>query len=500
VIIDLLCYRRHGHNEADEPAVTQPMMYKKIRRHPTVRQVYADRLIAENVIAPDDGQEMVENYRSSIEQGVVEARPVMCALQHPYVVNWRPYRHTHWRDATPTAVDKDKLRRLGLKMLTLPEETELHPRVAKIWAERKKMSQGDQMADWGFAENLAYATLIDEGYPVRLSGQDSGRGTFFHRHAVVHDQLTGNSIIPLQSMRENQPRFTVIDSILSEEAVLGFEYGYATAEPDTLTIWEAQFGDFANVAQVVIDQFITSAGTKWGLLCGLTMLLPHGYEGQGAEHSSARMERFLQLCAEHNVQFCVPTSPAQIFHLLRRQMVRPYRKPLIIMSPKSLLRHRLATSSLDELADGRFNTVIPEIDPLDPQGILRIVVCTGKVYYDLLEARRARGLDNVAIIRVEQLYPFPKQAFADAVEPFVNADEIIWCQEEPQNQGAWDQVKHRFHALLEAGKRLYFVGRPASAAPAVGHYRVHVQQQDQLVDEALSGRVNPSMNRRMPCK
>jgi len=362
------------------------------------------------------------------------------------------------------------------------------------------MAQGDQLANWGFAETLAYATLVDAGFPVRLSGQDAGRGTFFHRHAKIHSQETGEDYTPLQHVSERQGAFIAIDSILSEEAVLGFEYGFATAEPNALTIWEAQFGDFANGAQVVIDQFITSAGTKWGLSCGLVMLLPHGLEGQGAEHSSARLERYLQLCAEHNIQVCVPTTPAQMFHVLRRQMLRDFHCPLIVMTPKSLLRHRLAVSSLEELADGAFQTVIPEIDPIEPGDVDRVVFCAGKVYYDLIEARRARGLSNVAIIRIEQLYPFPKEAFADAIAAYPDTQEIIWCQEEAQNQGAWDQIKHRFHNLIQAGKLPYYVGRPASAAPAVGHRSVHVEQQERLIDEALSGRINPSMNRRIPAE
>jgi 2-oxoglutarate dehydrogenase E1 component len=501
VIIDLVCYRRHGHNEADEPAVTQPVMYKKIRRHPTARELYAERLVAEGLISPDQGRAMVESYRGSIEQGVVEACPGLCALKNPYKVDWSRFRNVDWDHPADTRLPKPVLTDLGLRLAKLPEGFELHPRVAKIWTERRKMALGDQMTDWGFAENLAYATLLHQRYPIRLSGQDSGRGTFFHRHAVVHEQNSGETYIPLQHLAADQPHFVVIDSILSEEAVLGFEYGYATAEPDTLCIWEAQFGDFANVAQVVIDQFISSAGTKWGLFCGLTMLLPHGYEGQGAEHSSARLERFLQLCAENNIQVCNCTTPAQVYHLLRRQMIRPFRKPLVVMSPKSLLRHRLATSSLDELAEGYFRPVICEVDPLETERVIRVVVCTGRVYYDLLEARRARGLDNVAIVRIEQLYPYPKEEFVASLTRFDKADEILWCQEEPQNQGAWDQIKHRFHALLEdGGKRLYYVGRPSSAAPAVGSHRVHVKQQDQLVDEALSGRVDPNMNRRMPCR
>jgi 2-oxoglutarate dehydrogenase E1 component len=335
---------------------------------------------------------------------------------------------------------------------------------------------------------------------VRLSGLDCGRGTFFHRHAVIHNQADGKSYTPLQHVGDHQGACVAIDSILSEEAVLGFEYGYATAEPHTLTLWEAQFGDFANGAQVVIDQFITSAGTKWGLDCGLVMLLPHGLEGQGAEHSSARLERFLQLCAEHNIQVCVPTTPAQMYHLLRRQMLRDFRRPLVVMTPKSLLRHRLAVSSLEELADGGFRVLIPETDPLEPAGIERVVFCSGKVYYDLLEARHARGLTNVAIIRIEQLYPFPKEEFEETVALYQDTTEIIWCQEEPQNQGAWDQIKHRFHHLIEQGKQPYYVGRAASAAPAVGHRSVHVAQQERLVDEALTGRINPKMNRRIPAQ
>jgi len=497
VIIDVVCYRRLGHNEADEPAVTQPMMYKTIRARPTSRAVYADRLADAGIVPREEAVAMIEDYRTSIEQGVVVARPVMCGLDNTYRVDWKASQRGAWDDHTDTRVPRDKLKEIAEKMLALSDEIELHPRVAKIWNERRKMANGDQMADWGFGENLAYATLVDTGYPVRLSGQDCGRGTFFHRHAVVHDQATGESYTSLQHMGEHQGAFIAIDSLLSEEAVLGYEYGFATAEPASLTLWEAQFGDFANGAQVVIDQFITSAGTKWNLGCALVMLLPHGMEGQGAEHSSARLERFLQLCAEHNIQVCVPTSPAQMFHLLRRQMLRNYRKPLIVMTPKSLLRHRLATSSLDELADGRFLPVIPEVDNIDPAKVVRVVICSGKVYYDLLEARRARGLDDVALLRLEQLYPFPKESLKEAVAPYAAAGQLIWCQEEPQNQGAWDQIKHRFYHLLGADGRIYYVGRRSSAAPAVGLRSVHVEQQERLIDEALTGRINPNMNRRI---
>ena len=498
VIIDLVCYRRLGHNEADEPSVTQPMMYKKISARPTARAVYADRLQESGIASKEDADGMMADYRHSIEHGVVVARPVLCGLDHAFKVDWSGYRGTTWDQDVDTGVPLERIKALAQTMLRVPEGFEMHPRVEKVWDERRKMAHGDQLLNWGFAENMAYATLVDAGIPVRLSGQDAGRGTFVHRHAKIHDQRTGDAYTPLQHIGEHQGAFIAIDSILSEEAVLGYEYGFATAEPNALTLWEAQFGDFANGAQVVIDQFITSAGTKWGLDCALVMLLPHGLEGQGAEHSSARLERYLQLCAEHNIQVCVRTTPAQMFHLIRRQMVRNYRKPLVVMTPKSLLRHRLAVSSLEELTFGQYQAVIPEIDPIDPAGVERVVFCSGKVYYDLLEARRARGLTNVAIIRIEQLYPFPKDQFAAALAQYPTTEEVIWCQEEAQNQGAWDQIKHRFHNLIQEGKRPHYVGRPASAAPAVGHRAAHVEQHERLIDEALTGRFNPSMNRRIP--
>jgi 2-oxoglutarate dehydrogenase E1 component len=498
VIIDLVCYRRHGHNEADEPAMTQPQMYQKIRRLPTTRSNYSDRLISEGIISPEESRDLVEDYRSSLEQNSVVARPTLSDLSYPYHVNWAPFQHVGWEEPAVTAINEKKLSWLTERLLDVPDDFELHSRVAKIMQGRYKMASGDQLVDWGFGETLAYASLLDEGTPIRLSGQDCGRGTFSHRHAVLHNQLTGDPHIPLQHLSEEQANFLVIDSLLSEEAVLGFEYGYATAEPNALTIWEAQFGDFANGAQVVIDQFITSGGAKWGLYCGLVMFLPHGYEGQGAEHSSARLERYLQLCAEHNIQICVPTTPAQVFHMLRRQMRRPMRKPLVVMTPKSLLRHRLATSALEEFTNGEFKTVIGEVDDIKPEDVEHIVICSGKVYYELLEARRARGLRNVAIIRLEQLYPFPREQFDAVIDQYSNVERLIWCQEEPQNQGAWDQIKHRFHTQLDKGKKLFYVGRGAAAAPAVGFHPVHVQQQETLIDEALTGRINPSMNRRIP--
>jgi len=498
VIIDLVCYRRHGHNEADEPAVTQPQMYQKIRRMPTTRSVYADRLISQGIVTPDQVRDLVENYRSSLEQGSVVARPTLVDLDYPYHTNFKTFENIHWEHPAQTRIPEDRLLRTANKLVQLPEGFEPHARIAKILGERRKMASGDQLIDWGFGETLAYATLVEEGFPVRLSGQDCGRGTFFHRHAVLHNQRENNVHIPLEHLMEYQADFVVIDSLLSEEAVLGFEYGYSTTDLKTLTIWEAQFGDFANGAQVVIDQFISAGGAKWGIYCGLVMFLPHGYEGQGAEHSSARLERYLQLCAEHNIQVCVPTSPAQVFHMLRRQMIRPMRKPLVVMTPKSLLRHRLAVSSLDEFTQGEFQPVIGEIDDLDPAAVEHVIVCSGKVYYELLEARRARGLHNVAIIRIEQLYPFPRKQFDDIIDQYTRVKRLIWCQEEPQNQGAWDQIKHRFHTQFEKGRQLFYVGRPAAAAPAVGYFPVHVKQQEILIDEALTGRINPLMNRRTP--
>ncbi len=499
VLIDLVCYRRHGHNESDEPAVTQPLMYQRIRQHPTPRALYAQRLIEQGLIRPEDPAQMMAEYRHALEQGLVVARPALCGLEHRFRVDWRFCCGQPWDQPVDTGVPLSTLRLLTEAMLRLPEGFRLHPRVERIWEERRRMGLGEKPIDWGYAELLAYATLLETGTPVRLSGQDVGRGTFFHRHAKVYDQMSGQEYCPLQHLGPKQAAFIAIDSILSEEAVLAYEYGFASAEPNALTLWEAQFGDFANNAQVVIDQFISSAYAKWGLYCGLVLFLPHGLEGQGAEHSSARLERFLQLCANDNMQVCIPTTPAQMFHLLRRQILRSHRTPLIVLTPKSLLRHRLAVSALDELTQGGYRLVIPEIDPIAPPEVKRVILCSGKVYYDLLEARRSRAQTDVALLRIEQLYPFPTQAFASALEPYAHVQDIIWCQEEPQNQGAWNQIKHRFHPLIQQGKRLYYVGRPASAAPAVGHRALHLKQQARLVDEALSGRYDPTLNLRTPC-
>jgi len=498
VIIDLVCYRRHGHNEADEPAVTQPMMYKKIRNHQTTREIYAQKLIAAGLIEPQHSNEMVESYRSILEQGKVVSRPIVENYKTINTVDWTPYLGGFWRDEAQTCISAERIEKLSEHLHKLPDGFEPHPRLRKILDNRHKMAIGEQMVDWGFGETLAYASLLEEGYAVRLSGQDCGRGTFFHRHAVLHNQANGEGYVPLQHINENQADFVVIDSVLSEEAVLAFEYGYATADPASLTIWEAQFGDFANGAQVVIDQFISSANSKWGLQCGLTLFLPHGYEGQGAEHSSARIERYMQLCAEHNIQVCIPSSAAQAFHLLRRQMIRPYRRPLVVMTPKSLLRHPLAASPLYKFTEGKFLPVIPDPENPDPKNVTDIILCSGKIYYELHEARKARALEHIAIVRIEQLYPFPKTEFAEATEIFSNADKMIWCQEEPQNQGAWDSIKHRFHRQMEEGRDLFYVGRPAAAAPAVGYPKLHRQQQETLIEEALTGKINPKMNTRIP--
>jgi 2-oxoglutarate dehydrogenase E1 component len=353
------------------------------------------------------------------------------------------------------------------------------------------MIDGKQALDWGMGEHLAFASLVASGYGVRITGQDCGRGTFTHRHAVLHDQnrekWDSGSYVPLENVTDNQAPFLVIDSVLSEEAVLGFEYGYSTAEPNTLVIWEAQFGDFVNGAQVVIDQFISSGEVKWGRIAGITLMLPHGYEGQGPEHSSARPERFLQLCADNNMQVCQPTTPAQIFHLLRRQMIRLFRKPLIILTPKSLLRHKEAVSSLNELAKGSFETIIGETDnSIDANKVKRVIACSGKVYYDLIAARRERKSDDVAIIRVEQLYPFPHKAFASELKKYPNVNEVVWCQDEPQNQGYWFQIQHNLLENMSDGQKLGYAGRPASASPAVGYYAKHNEQQKALLDAAFT--------------
>ena len=487
VVIDLVCYRRHGHNEGDEPAATQPLMYQVIRKKPTARQLYADKLAAEGVLTAAEAAAMIEQYRNGLDEGKPQARAALGLIGNKFTVDWSEYLGADWSEPIKTAVDMGRLRALGKAITSYPSDWVLHPRVLAVMQARERMMNGDLALDWGAAENLAYASLVQDGYPVRLTGQDSGRGTFFHRHAVLHDQATGRRYVPLQHVATNQPKFTVIDSVLSELAVMGFEYGFSTTEPHCLTIWEGQFGDFCNGAQIVIDQFISSGEAKWGRLSGITLFLPHGYEGQGPEHSSARLERFLQLCAEYNMQVCVPSTPAQMFHMLRRQMLRPLRKPLIVMTPKSLLRHPLSVSRLEELGTGAFNSVIDEIDDLKPSAVTRIVLCSGKVYFDLLKARRDAKVESVALVRVEQLYPFPSEEYESVLRKYGNAREIVWCQEEPQNQGSWYQIRHRLQSKLSAKHELLYAGRAGAAAPATGISSMHEQQQKNLVTAALQG-------------
>jgi 2-oxoglutarate dehydrogenase E1 component len=487
IVIDLVCYRRLGHNESDEPAATQPLMYQVIRNKPTVRQLYAAKLTAAGVLSAADAAAMVEQYRTGLDEGKPQARAAQGLIGNKYTVDWSEYLGADWSEPVKTAVDMSRLRTLGKAITTYPTDWKLHPRVLAIMQAREKMMNGDLALDWGAAENLAYASLIQQGYPVRLTGQDSGRGTFFHRHAVLHDQGTGRSYVPLQHLASNQPTFTVTDSLLSEEAVMGFEYGFSSTEPHCLTIWEGQFGDFCNGAQVIIDQFISSGEAKWGRLSGLTLFLPHGYEGQGPEHSSARLERFLQLCAEFNMQVCVPSTPAQMFHMLRRQMVRDLRKPLIVMTPKSLLRHPLSVSRLEELSLGGFQNVIDEVDDLKASAVARVVFCSGKVYFDLLKSRREAKIGSVAIIRLEQLYPFPSDEYEAILRKYSNAREVVWCQEEPQNQGSWYQIRHRLQSKLGPKHELLYAGRAGAAAPATGIASLHEQQQKNLVTAALQG-------------
>ncbi len=490
VVIDLVCYRRRGHNEADEPSGTQPLMYDVIKKHKTTRELYAAKLIGEGVINAEQSKAMEQDYRAALENGQHVAHSLVLEPNSKLFVDWTPYLGHKWSFECDTRVDIKLLQELASNIATVPEGFAVQRQVAKIYEDRQKMAHGAMAANWGFAETLAYATIMAEGHPIRLTGQDVGRGTFSHRHAVLHDQKDAHIYTPLANMAPDQPPFTIHDSYLSEEAVLAFEYGYSTTTPNALVIWEAQFGDFANGAQVVIDQFITSGEQKWQRLCGLTMLLPHGFEGQGPEHSSARLERYLQLCAEHNMQVCVPTTPAQIFHLMRRQVIRPLRKPLVIMSPKSLLRHKQAISTLEELAEGTFQPVIGEVDALDANKVHRVVMCSGKVYYDLYNRREELAQQNVAIVRIEQLYPFPEEQLVEELAKYKNLTSVVWCQEEPMNQGAWYCSQHHMRAALRRVKpeiHLDGVGRPHAAAPAVGYMSVHAEQQEKLVNDALNG-------------
>ena len=489
--IDLICFRKLGHNEQDTPSMTQPLMYKKIAQHPGTRKLYADKLETQGVLPVGGGDEMVKAYRAELEAGKSTSDPVITNFKGKFSVDWSPFLNRKWTDHADTAIPLAEWKRLAEKITQIPSGFKVHPLVENVLKNRAAMGRGEMNVDWGMGEHMAFASLLESGYPIRLSGEDSGRGTFTHRHSVLHDQdrekWDTGTYIPLQNVGNGQAPFTVIDSILSEEAVLGFEYGYASAEPNTLTIWEGQFGDFVNGAQVVIDQFIASGEVKWGRVNGLVMMLPHGYEGQGPEHSSARPERFMQLCADTNMQLVQPTTASQIFHLLRRQMIRSFRKPLVIFTPKSLLRNKDAASPMSEFTKGEFHTVLGEqSSELDAQKVHRVIMCSGKVYYDLVKARETKKSKDTAIIRVEQLYPFPHKSFAAELKKYPNVTELVWCQDEPQNQGAWFFIQHNILENMHDGQKLGYAGRPPSASPACGYAHLHQEQQKALVDAAFA--------------
>ena len=490
VVVDIVCFRKLGHNEQDTPSLTQPLMYKKIAAHPGTRKLYGERLATQGVLPADGPDAMVKAYRAAMDAGKHTVDPVLTNFKSKFVVDWSPFLGKKWTDAAETAIPLAEWKRLSERITSIPTNITPHQLVKKVLDDRAAMGRGEINVDWGMGEHMAFASLVASGFPVRLSGEDCGRGTFTHRHAVIHDQNREKwdvgTYVPLENVADNQAPFVVIDSILSEEAVMAFEYGYASNDPNTLVIWEAQFGDFANGAQVVIDQFIASGEVKWGRVNGITLMLPHGYEGQGPEHSSARVERFMQLAADTNMQIVQPTTASQIFHVLRRQMVRPLRKPLVIFTPKSLLRNKDATSPLSEFTKGGFQTVIPDSRDLKGDKVKRVIACSGKVYYDLAKKREEKGADDVAIIRVEQLYPFPHKAFATELKKYPNATDIVWCQDEPQNQGAWFFIQHNIHENMLEGQKLGYAGRAASASPAVGYSHLHQEQQKALVDAAFA--------------
>lgn len=491
VVIDMVCYRRRGHNEADEPSGTQPKMYAAIKKHPTTRTLYAKKLADEGAVPDARAQQLVDEYRQHLDDRTQVVNALVKEPNPALFVDWSPYIGQTWSNDFDTSFDKTRLIELANAMCTIPEDVSVQRQVAKVYSDRRKMIEGELPVNWGFAETLAYATLLDQGHPVRISGEDSGRGTFSHRHAVVHNQNDDSCWVPLEHIKEGQPDFKIWDSLLSEEAVLAFEYGYAATTPNALVAWEAQFGDFANGAQVVIDQFISSGETKWERLCGLTLLLPHGYEGQGAEHSSARLERFLQLSAENNMQVVQPTTPAQMYHLLRRQVIRPIRKPLVVMQPKSLLRHKEAVNSIDELANGQFQTVLADQGGREPGDIRHVILCSGKVYYDLAAHREEQGRNDVAIVRIEQLYPFPQERLEQVLSAFGNLETVVWCQDEPRNQGAWFMIKDELETVIRAShpqldRVLTYAGRASSASPAAGYMADHLAQQQALIEDAFS--------------
>ena len=488
IVIDLFCYRRRGHNEADDPSATQPLMYKKISEHPSVLKQYEENLISKGILTKEKAKDIKVSYRKSLEGGKSVAKNLAKKPNDSLWFDWQPFMDIKWWPKVDTTFDKKEFIKLGKDICKVPKSFNLGNQARKIFEDRLSMTDEKTPINWGYAESMAYATLLKEGYPIRISGQDVRRGTFSHRHACVFDSRSGMGFIPLSEIAEkSDTRFDIYDSLLSEEAVLGFEYGYSATWPSGLAIWEAQFGDFANGAQVVIDQFIVSAQHKWERLSGLVMLLPHGYEGQGPEHSSARIERFLQLCASENIQVCVPSTPKQIFHLLRRQAIRKMRTPLVVISPKSLLRNPDAISNLNELVDGNFSCVIDD-NLKNKKNAKRLIMCSGKVFYDLMKKRNNKKIRNTAIIRIEQLYPFPYDDLEEILTKYENVKEYIWCQEEPLNQGAWFSHRHRIQRVLDRfskGYEVSLISRPAAAAPAVGLMKLHLQQQQDLINKAI---------------
>lgn len=487
IIIDICCFRKHGHNESDEPRLTQPQMYQAVDVHPGTLARYGESLARRGLLTQAQQDEMTARYRDWLDSCQKrEPQPLKPAI-HSFSANWYGLTNPHWSAPVSTALPRQKLVAYGEIISTLPPDVVAHPTIKRQLALRQDMAAGTQPVDWGMAEMLAYASLVDAGVGVRLSGEDSGRGTFSHRHAVVHHQTEARRYLPLQHIRAGQASFDVYDSVLNEEALLAFEYGYSTSAPQQLVIWEAQFGDFANGAQVAIDQFISSGETKWDRYSGLTILLPHGYDGQGPEHSSARPERWLQLCAENNMQVVMPSESAQMFHLLRGQVLRPMRKPLVIMMSKRLLRFKGAMSELSEFTDGAYTPVVTDPQLHQSQKVKRVILCSGQVYYDVLEARKQRECeDEVAIVRLEQLYPFPVAELNDVLASWPNCCEWIWLQEEPENQGAWRQIRHELAALKINTPYWQYAGRPAAAAPATGYGRVHKQQIDEFLAAAFA--------------
>ncbi|MEM7304158.1 MAG: 2-oxoglutarate dehydrogenase E1 component [Pseudomonadota bacterium] len=487
VVIDMICYRKHGHSEADEPFMTQPLMYQRIKHKASVDKMYFQQLTSEGVVREDEYALMEKAYIEKLNSGQPVCSDIAPSKPSKHIVDYKPYIETSWEHQANTTITEELIEQIGDCVSTLPEGFTAHKNIQKVMKHRKGMSHGKQPIDWGFAEMLVYGSLLKDGFSVRLSGQDSIRGTFAHRHCAVYDQNTGEAYLPLRHFFENQPDFLPINSLLSEEAVLGYELGYATSEPEALVIWEAQFGDFANGAQVIVDQFLSSSEVKWQRLCGLVLFLPHGYDGQGPEHSSARLERYLQLCAEENIQVCIPATPAQLFHLLRRQMLRPYRKPLFVFTPKSMLRNPISVSNLEEFTQGKYHEVIVQHAGVPRSKVSKLIICTGKIYYELLQACEDNQINDVTIIRLEQLYPFPEKALTAEIKKYEHVSTVVWAQEEPRNQGAWFYMISRRHLpkCLFPHQVLRYAGRDYSASPATGHFDVHIEQQRAVIHDAL---------------